>query len=67
MRCQTPQLLRADDPATLKALAAQFTRGGTEALENPHIFETPEVVRAGGLHALGAVGKPADLLRETKE
>jgi type I restriction enzyme R subunit len=59
--------LPADAAATLKALAAQFTRGGTEALENPHIFDTPEVVRAGGLPALREVGKPADVLRETKE
>ncbi len=53
--------------ATLKALAAQFARTGTDSLENPHIFETPEVVRAGGLKALGVLGKPAEVLRQTKE
>ena len=52
--------------ATLKALAAQFERSGTEGLENPQVFQTPEVVRAGGLPALKALGKPADILRETK-
>ena len=53
--------------ATIKAIARQFERGGTEGLENPHIFQTPAVKKAGGLPALQAVGKPADLLRETKE
>ncbi len=53
--------------ATLKALTAQFARGGTESLENPHIFQIPEVVRAGGLKALEAIGKPAEILHHTKE
>jgi type I restriction enzyme R subunit len=51
---------------TLRALALQFGRAGTEVLENLHIFETPEVQRAGGLDALRAIGRPADILRETK-
>jgi len=41
-------------------------RGGTEGLENPHIFQTPEVKTAGGLAALQEPGRPADLWRETK-
>jgi len=53
--------------ATLKALTEQFARAGTDGLENPQVFQTPEVVRAGGLAALRALGKPADVLRETKE
>jgi len=52
--------------ATLRALAAQFARAGTEGLENPQVFQTPEVVGAGGLAALKALGKPADVLHETK-
>jgi type I restriction enzyme R subunit len=48
------------------ALAAQFAHAGTDGLENPRVFETPEVTRAGGLPALKALGKPADVLRETK-
>jgi len=48
-------------------MAAQFARTGTDGIENPHIFQTPEVVRAGGLAALKALGKPADVLRETKK
>jgi type I restriction enzyme R subunit len=49
-------------------LAAQFARGGTDGLENPHIFQTPEVQRSGGVAALKALGKPpVEILRETKE
>ena len=58
---------RRSTAATLRALAAQFARAGTEGLENPHVFQTPEVVQAGGLAALKALGKPADVLMETKE
>ena len=59
--------LPAKTAATVKAIASQFELGGTESLENPQIFQTPEVVRAGGLAALKAFGKPADILHETKE
>jgi type I restriction enzyme, R subunit len=52
--------------ATIRAIASQFERGGTEGLENPLIFQTPEVKATGGLAALQAAGKPSDLLRETK-
>ncbi len=52
--------------ATIRAIASQFGRGGTEGIENPAIFQTPEVKTAGGLAALKVIGKPADLLRETK-
>ncbi|MDQ6894205.1 MAG: DEAD/DEAH box helicase family protein [Acidobacteriota bacterium] len=52
--------------STLKALAGQFARGGTEEIENPQVFATPEVVSAGGLEALKALGKPAEILQETK-
>ncbi len=53
--------------ATVKALAAQFARGGTEGLENPHVFQTPEVVKAGGLSALKSFGKPVEVLQQVKE
>jgi type I restriction enzyme R subunit len=53
--------------ATIKAIARQFERGGTESLENPQVFQTPEVKAAGGLAALQAAGQPAELLRETKQ
>ncbi len=51
---------------TVRALTKQFALDGTEGLENPAIFQTPDVVRAGGLRALKLVGKPADVLMETK-
>lgn len=51
---------------TLKAMARQFACAGTDGLENPEIFQTPEVAQAGGLGALRALGRPADILRETK-
>jgi len=59
--------LPEDSATTLKALAAQFARAGTEGLDNPQVFQTPEVTRAGGLPALKALGRPVDILRETKQ
>jgi type I restriction enzyme R subunit len=59
--------LPAAAAATVRALASQFARAGIEGLENPQVFQTPEVVQAGGLAALKMVGKPADVLRETKQ
>ena len=52
--------------ATLKALASQFARAGTDGLETPEVFRTPEVLRAGGLAALKMLGNAAEVLRETK-
>jgi type I restriction enzyme R subunit len=52
--------------ATVRAIASQFERGGTEGLENPQIFQTPEVRLAGGLEALQMAGNPRELLIETK-
>ncbi|MBU0678971.1 MAG: restriction endonuclease subunit R, partial [Verrucomicrobia bacterium] len=52
--------------ATIRAIASQFERGGTDGLENPQIFQTPEVREAGGLAALQMAGNPRDLLIETK-
>jgi type I restriction enzyme R subunit len=49
------------------ALTSQFARGGTEELENPHVFQTPEVRAAGGLAALQSAGNPRELLIETKQ
>jgi type I restriction enzyme R subunit len=51
----------------IKAIADQFSIAGTEGLENPHIWQVPEVVAAGGLRALAAAGEPRTILRETKE
>ena len=51
---------------TLFALARQFERGGTEELENPYVFSTPDVIQAGGLEALKVLGEPKDIILETK-
>nr|PZN33575.1 MAG: hypothetical protein DIU80_03570 [Chloroflexota bacterium] len=53
--------------ATVTALAGQFAKAGIEVLENPQLFNTPAVKKAGGLKTLQAFGKPLDMLRETKE
>lgn len=59
--------LPARASATLKALAGQFAHTGTDSLENPEVFQMPDVVRAGGLPALRTLGEPAEILHETKE
>jgi len=51
---------------TLIALANQFEKGGIEELENPLVFQIPGVIRTGGLDALRILGKPQDIILETK-
>jgi len=51
---------------TLLALSKQFEKGGIEALESPYLFNAPDVIRAGGLHALKILGQPEDIISETK-
>jgi len=55
---------------TLEAIVGQFGKAGTDGLENPDIFNTPEVRMAGGqdgpIKALRELGKPADVLLDTK-
>jgi type I restriction enzyme R subunit len=51
---------------TLLALARQFEKGGTDELENPHVFSAPDVKKAGGLEALKVLGEPKDIVIETK-
>ncbi len=50
----------------LRAVAGQFGGGGTEALENPTIFQVPAVVAAGGLGALKAAGDPRAMVSDAK-
>ncbi len=52
--------------STLLALAKQFEKGGTDELENPHVFSAPDVIKAGGLAALKVLGEPKDIVIETK-
>jgi type I restriction enzyme, R subunit len=55
---------------TLEAIVGQFGKAGTDGLESPDIFNTPEVRKAGGkegpIKALRELGKPADVLLDTK-
>jgi type I restriction enzyme R subunit len=50
----------------LRALTSQFAKAGTEGLENPAVFQTQEVARAGGITALRQLGRPVDVLMDTK-
>ncbi len=51
----------------LEALARQFGRGGTEALESDNLFRTDQLRKSGGVAALRADGrKPAELIMELK-
>lgn len=52
--------------AAVRAVAGQFSKGGTDGLENPRIFDTPEMRAAGGLEALRMAGAPSAVLAETK-
>ncbi|MBN9120846.1 MAG: DEAD/DEAH box helicase family protein [Planctomycetes bacterium] len=52
--------------AVVEALADQFAKDGTEGLENPLVWQTPAVVAAGGLKALGSAGEPKKVLAEVK-
>ena len=61
------QNLPKETANTLLALAKQFERGGTEELENPYVFNAPDVVKAGGLEALKIFGEPKDIINETKK
>lgn len=61
------QSLPRETARVISAVASQFERGGTDGLENPQIFNTPEVKEAGGLKALKVAGNPRELLSETKQ
>ena len=52
----------------IRAIASQFSKGGTDNLENPEILNTPEVVQAGGRVALRQYvdGGAAQAFSETK-
>ncbi|HHT9125680.1 MAG TPA: DEAD/DEAH box helicase family protein [Candidatus Brocadiia bacterium] len=52
---------------TLLALARQFERAGIEELENPYVFDAPDVIKSGGLEALKVLGEPKDIINETKK
>jgi len=51
---------------TLEAIVDQFRRAGTDGLESPDIFNTPEVRSAGGVKSLRELGEPAKVLLDAK-
>lgn len=51
----------------IRAIARQFKKAGTEALETQELWNAGEVKDAKGLAALRQGGNPAELLRKTKE
>lgn len=53
--------------AAVLAVVDQFAKGGTEDLENVYIFQTPEVIAAGGVASLALASDPAAIIRETKQ
>ena len=58
--------LPSDTSKVLGALAKQFKENGIEELENPHVFETSEIKRAGGIKALARVMVAAQAIFEVK-
>lgn len=52
--------------ATIRALASQFAIGGTKELESQYIWQVPQVRQAGGVQSLKSLGKPVEVLRDTK-
>ena len=65
----TGWLLQLPPPAVkvIRAIARQFERAGTDALETDQLWNAGEVRAAKGLSALKQGGDPARLLRQTKE
>ena len=59
--------LPQDTRVALEALVGQFAVGGTDALENPQVFDVPAVRQAGGVAALRRLGNPAEVLAQAKE
>ncbi len=64
-----PWLIQLPQPAAkvIRAIARQFERAGTDALETDQLWSAGEVKAAKGLAALKQGGDPAKLLRQTKE
>ena len=69
-RGENADWLRSLPPQTQVAIAAivdQFVRAGTDAIERKELFQTPELLQAGGLDALARAGDPRDVITQTKQ
>ncbi|OGB27762.1 MAG: restriction endonuclease subunit R [Burkholderiales bacterium RIFCSPLOWO2_02_FULL_57_36] len=68
LQAQAPWFASVDDKVAvvLRGIGHQFGAGGTDALESDYLGEVPEIKRVGGLAALRALGKPADVMHEAK-
>lgn len=62
-------LIQLPQPAAkvIRAIVRQFENAGTDALEAPTLWQTPEIEQLRGLAALSEGGNPAELIRRTKE
>jgi type I restriction enzyme R subunit len=58
--------LPSDTSKVVGALAKQFKENGIEELENPHVFEIPEIKKAGGVKALAKIMIATKALIEVK-
>lgn len=56
----------ANASGVIRAIVGQFGGGGTDALENPVLFQVPGVRAAGGVGALSQAGEPSAVVREAK-
>lgn len=55
---------------TLRALAEEFKKAGTEGLNNRELFSVQRIKNASGgspFKALGLVGKPVEIFKEFKK
>lgn len=59
--------LSPETAKTLLTLIKHFEIGGTEELENPYVFNAPDVIKAGGLEALKTLGEPKDIINDAKK
>jgi type I restriction enzyme R subunit len=65
---QSPWLDTMPAPAAhvVVQLAHLFGLEGIDSLESSNLWQVPNVAKAGGLNALKLVGRPSDILTETK-
>lgn len=58
--------MQAKTAIVLKGLGTQFAQGGTDALEANALWDVPDIRQAGGIEALRALGRPAEVMQDAK-